>query len=350
MSAQFQAVQWNRDKIIYDSVLVVAVALYISVFAIVSYQLFPNQNYLAAVDTYIRAFGTCAFLMLSIILAIGPLARLYPRLRPLLYNRRHFGVLTFFIALVHAGLMIEWYLAQNALPSLLVELSKWPDYLKFIGFPFKAFGIAALLVLLVMAATSHDFWLEFLGPRAWKTIHMALYVAYAMVVMHVALGIMQYDRNPLIPLMLIGGAGIVGALHLAAGWREYFVDWGQTPSAEGWLTVGPPESIPNKRARIVSAQDGERIAVFRDGDIVSAVTNLCAHQNGPLGDGKVVNGCIVCPWHGYEYRLEDGCAPPPFTERLATYRLRLRDGIIEVNPEPLPPGTPVSIAVGLVAN
>ena len=32
---------------------------------------------------------------------------------------------------------------------------------------------------------------------------MALYVAYGLVVMHVALGIMQYDRNPLIPAMLI---------------------------------------------------------------------------------------------------------------------------------------------------
>ena len=49
--------------------------------------------------------------------------------------------------------------------------------------------------------------------------------------------------------------------------------------------------------------------------------------------------CVTCPWHGYEYRLEDGCAPPPFTEKLATYRVRLRDGMIEVDPNALPPGT-----------
>jgi nitrite reductase/ring-hydroxylating ferredoxin subunit len=263
----------------------------------------------------------------------------------LLYNRRHFGVLTFLVALTHAGLMIEWYMAQNTLPSLLAELSKGGDYLKFIGFPFKVLGIGALLIMLVMAVTSHDFWLEFLGPRLWKAMHMAVYVAYGMVVMHVALGIMQYDRNRLIPLMLIGSAGIVGALHLAVGWREFRDDQGQSAANEGWLSVGPPSSIADQHARIIAPEGGERIAVFRSGNIVSAVTNLCAHQNGPLGEGRVVNGCIVCPWHGYEYRLEDGCAPAPFTEKLATYPLRLRNGIIEVKPIPLPPGTAAAISV-----
>jgi nitrite reductase/ring-hydroxylating ferredoxin subunit len=228
------------------------------------------------------------------------------------------------------------------------ELSRSEDYRKFIGFPFKMLGLGALLILLVMAVTSHDFWLAFLGPRLWKAMHMAVYLAYGLVVMHVALGIMQYDRNPLLPLMLISGASVVGALHLAAGWREAMRDRPTPTAADGWLIVGPPYAIPDKRARIVLAEGGERIAVFRSGNLVSAVTNVCVHQNGPLGEGRVIAGCIVCPWHGYEYRLEDGRAPPPFSERIATYRLRLRDGVVEVNPEPLPPGTPAAIAVGLM--
>ena len=60
-------------------------------------------------------------------------------------------------------------------------------------------GFAALLVLFLLAATSHDFWLSFLSPPVWKWLHMTLYVAYGLVVMHVALGIMQYDRNPTDP-------------------------------------------------------------------------------------------------------------------------------------------------------
>src|SRR5260221_14349257 len=36
-------------------------------------------------------------------------------------------------------------------------------------------------------------------PSVWKRLHMALYAAYGLVVMHVALGVMQNDRNPFIP-------------------------------------------------------------------------------------------------------------------------------------------------------
>ena len=112
---------------------------------------------------------------------------------------------------------------------------------------------------------------------------------------------------------------------------------------DGWLIVGPPGSIPDTCAAIVSAPGGERIAVFRDGKQIGAVTNLCAHQNGPLGEGRIIDGCITCPWHGYQYKLADGCAPAPFTEKLVTYNVRINRGIVEVDPRPLPAGTPAAI-------
>jgi nitrite reductase/ring-hydroxylating ferredoxin subunit len=98
-------------------------------------------------------------------------------------------------------------------------------------------------------------------------------------------------------------------------------------------------------AHVGHAGDSRRIAVFRDGDQIGALTNLCAHQNGPIGEGRIIDGCVTCPWHGYQYRLVDGCAPPPFTEKLATYRVRIQRGIVEVDPRALPPGTPATITV-----
>jgi nitrite reductase/ring-hydroxylating ferredoxin subunit/DMSO/TMAO reductase YedYZ heme-binding membrane subunit len=343
MSTGFRAVQWNRAKLGYDGILLAGVALYISAYLALVYWLDPPKDEPAAIDLRIRAFGTCAFLMLTIILSIGPLARLDRRFLPLLYNRRHFGVLTFFVALLHASFMFEWYAVQDALPSLYDELTKVSDYGKFIGFPFKALGLAALLILFLLAATSHDYWLVFLTPPIWKGLHMALYLAYGLVVMHVALGVMQDDRNPLIPAMLAGGFTCVTVLHLVAGWRERAGDRAGAWGSEGWLRVGPPFSIPDKRARIVVAPDGERIAVFRDGAQIGALSNLCAHQNGPIGEGSIIDGCVTCPWHGYQYRLADGCAPPPFTEKLATYRVRIAHGVVEVDPRPLPPGTPAAM-------
>ena len=84
--------------------------------------------------------------------------------------------------------MLEWYAAQGALGNLVTELTTAADYGKFIGFPFKVLGLGALLILFLLAATSHDFWLLFLTPPVWKALHMALYGAYGLVVMHVALG------------------------------------------------------------------------------------------------------------------------------------------------------------------
>lgn len=343
MSTGYRAVQWNRDKLVYDGVLLAAVFLYITIFMVVDARLEPPKDDLAAIDLRIKAFGSCAFLMLTGILSIGPLARLDPRFLPLLYNRRHFGVLAFCVAAIHFSFMLDWYVAQDALPNIVGELTNWPDYAKFIGFPFKALGLAALLILFVMAATSHDFWLAFLTPRDWKALHMAVYVAYALVVMHVSLGALQSDTTPLLPLTLVAGFATVSVLHVLAGRRERTLDRGAAPGPDGWLSVGSPHSIPDKRACIVAAPGGERIAVFRDGSRIGALTNICAHQQGPLGEGSIVDGCVTCPWHGYQYRLEDGCAPPPFTEKLATYRVRLRDGMVEVDPRPLPPGTPAAI-------
>lgn len=349
MSVGLRAVQWNRSKVIYDVILFAAVAVFITGFGTLYNHLYPPKNEPEAIDVWIRVYGACAFLMLTVILSIGPLARLDRRFLPLLYNRRHFGVLTFVIALIHAFLMIKWYLVQGNLVNLGTELTTWGDYAKFIGFPFKVFGLVALLVLFLMAATSHDFWLMFLTPRVWKALHMALYVAYGLVVLHVALGIMQGTTNVLIPLMLIAGFGTVAGLHITTGRNEIVVDRGTAVGPSGWIVVGPPRTIPDQGARIVSAPGGERIAVFRDGDEIGALSNLCAHQNGPIGEGRIVDGCVICPWHGYQYRLADGCAPPPFTEKLATYRVRINRGTVEVDPHPLPPGTPAAIRCPLDA-
>ena len=92
MAVNYTAVQWNRQKRIYDFVLVGGVALYLFAFCAVTEILFP---FVTEEILLMRAFGTAAFLLLHIILCIGPLCRLNPKFLPLLYNRRHAGVTCF---------------------------------------------------------------------------------------------------------------------------------------------------------------------------------------------------------------------------------------------------------------
>jgi nitrite reductase (NADH) small subunit/3-phenylpropionate/trans-cinnamate dioxygenase ferredoxin subunit len=51
---------------------------------------------------------------------------------------------------------------------------------------------------------------------------------------------------------------------------------------------------------------GHRLALFLVDGAVRAVENECLHTGGPLDDGRVVDGCVICPWHGWVYDLSTG--------------------------------------------
>lgn len=288
-----------------------------------------------------RATGTLAFLMLHVILCIGPLVRLDRRFAPLLYNRRHFGVAMFSVALFHALLTTLWYHGFGVVDPLTSLLTSNTQYGSWHAFPFETLGLLALLILFLMAATSHDFWLANLKPAVWKSLHMLVYLAYGLLVMHVILGALQSEKSIAYPVLTVAGVCLVVALHVMAGLTSRLP---QTPNVGQWVDVGDVASIPENRARVVQLADSERIAVYKYDGKLSAVSNVCAHQAGPLGEGKVINGCITCPWHGYQYRPEDGQSPPPYSEKIPTYKVRVEDGRVLLHPKPLEPGTRVQPA------
>ncbi|MEM6567378.1 MAG: Rieske 2Fe-2S domain-containing protein [Planctomycetota bacterium] len=348
MGHTYRAVQWNPQKRRYDLVIVGAVVLFLAAFIGVSAALHP----LATAETLlIRGLGAAAFVMLHVILSIGPLARRDPRWLPLLYNRRHLGVTMATVAFLHGAfstLQFHAFGDTNPIVSLFTANTRYDSIAQF---PFQTLGAFALVILVLMAATSHDFWLRNLTAPVWKALHMLVYVAYALLVLHVALGSLQAGTSP-VPLVLLGfGAGWLGWLHLTASGREATLDSDvASPSGadDAWVDACGVDEIPDGRARVVVA-GGDRVAVFRDGDRLSALSSVCQHQNGPLGEGRVVDGLVVCPWHGYQYRPSCGCSPEPFDERVPTFRVRIESGRVLVDPKPLPLGTetePVQIPAG----
>jgi len=71
------------------------------------------------------------------------------------------------------------------------------------------------------------------------------------------------------------------------------------------VDAGLLADLPTDRGVVVRA-GGYTVAVFRVGDEARAVDNRCLHTGGPLADGWVVDGCVVCPWHGWVYDLGTG--------------------------------------------
>jgi nitrite reductase/ring-hydroxylating ferredoxin subunit len=173
---------------------------------------------------------------------------------------------------------------------------------------------------------------------------MLVYIAYAALVLHVLLGVMQSEPSPVYPTLLGAGVALVSTLHIAAGLREARRDRRPAPATDGWIDAGAAADLPEKRGRVVCLLDGVRIALFKHDRRVSAISNVCAHQGGPLGEGEIIDGCVTCPWHGYQYLPESGTSPPPYTEKIPTYEVRIEGGRVLVNPEALAPGTPVEPA------
>jgi DMSO/TMAO reductase YedYZ heme-binding membrane subunit len=335
MGHGYKAVQWNPYKKRFDAVLGLGVLVFLGAHAGTA-AMAPQAADFAPIQIAIRAFGAAALSLLTLILAIGPLSRFSPRFLPLLYNRRHMGVTCFALALVHAILVLIWYHGFGVVNPLVSLLTSNARYAAITGFPFESLGLLALLILFVMAATSHDFWNALFGPGLWKGLHMAVYPAYGLVVGHVLLGAAAADKGLAYPLLVGASALVLAGLHVSAGLKETARDAASAPQSEGWIEVGPLASITDQRAVIVAPPGAERIAVFRDGERVFGLSNRCRHQGGPLGEGRIIDGCVTCPWHGFQYRPEDGVSPPPYTERVATYRTRIIKGIVFVHPAPEP--------------
>ncbi|WP_300061411.1 Rieske 2Fe-2S domain-containing protein [uncultured Roseobacter sp.] len=339
MSVKYIPVQWNWNKYIYDAVMLLGAGLFLYVFLYAAPGILSHERPINAQVHNARAFGACAFVMLTVILCIGPLARLDPRFLPLLYNRRHFGVMTAFVAITHAGYIVDWYFAFSASNKYEALLFANTSYGQLAGFPFEVFGIFALFTLILLAATSHDFWMKFLSPPVWKRIHYLIYPAYLSVVAHVSFGILQDQQNHVFTAIFVGGALAVGVLHLLAALKDRRTDAATSAAAADWVEVCDVAEMNDGFAKIKLLANGERVAVYLNEGRLSAISNACAHQNGPLGEGRIIDCLVTCPWHGFQYDVTNGRSPAPFTEKVPTYNLKMDGTAVFVDPRANPPGT-----------
>lgn len=98
-------------------------------------------------------------------------------------------------------------------------------------------------------------------------------------------------------------------------------------SDHGWIAVGRAEEWTEEGVRLV-AIGARRIGVYRRAGAWYALKDLCPHAGGPLHEGRLRDGAVACPWHGWAFDLATGRGPGD--ARVATYPVRVRDGIVEL--------------------
>jgi nitrite reductase (NADH) small subunit len=57
-----------------------------------------------------------------------------------------------------------------------------------------------------------------------------------------------------------------------------------------------------------------------------AMENICLHRGGPLGQGMVEGGKVVCPWHGWAWDAQTGQSSQDSQMRVTVYPLKIENG------------------------
>ncbi len=280
---------------------------------------------------FARMAGLIAFALLSLTMLIGPLSRISARFKPFIRGRRYLGLLTFMTASAHVFLAHVRDNTEGGLERRAQDLFQSnPNYPAFSGFPFESLGVIAFAILCLLVATSHNLANRWLGARVWKALHFLVYFAYALLVAHIAFGVVQLGK-PFIYLTLLAiGAGVVTGLHIFTGLAS--LKRPSRLSPDGWILVARTKDMPGARAVRIKPPKGEVIAVFCEADKVWAVAHNCPHQGGPLGEGLISGGLITCPCHGFQYDAGDGSAAKKRRRPLATYPTKIVAGRVYVYP------------------
>jgi nitrite reductase (NADH) small subunit len=86
--------------------------------------------------------------------------------------------------------------------------------------------------------------------------------------------------------------------------RQFLMGMSET-DAKSFQRVCSTEDVVED-SPYVAEVDGLQIAVFYADGEYFALNNVCPHQGGPLGQGKVEEKCVYCPWHGWQFDLDSG--------------------------------------------
>ncbi|MCU5772079.1 FAD-dependent oxidoreductase [Erwiniaceae bacterium BAC15a-03b] len=78
------------------------------------------------------------------------------------------------------------------------------------------------------------------------------------------------------------------------------------------------------------------VLLIRNGESVNAYQASCPHAGAPLEQGAICDDQLICPWHKAVFNLSDGSLAEPLAlSHLQRYALRIENGMVQVDPEPL---------------
>lgn len=334
-------------------------------------------------ETFVlRTAAILAFVLLHVTLLIGPWSR-FTKLAQRFYTyRRHIGVTAFLLAWLHSSTVLRvffefdiksaWMLVYTffGFTSLfimaLLAFSSWDwiqknvKYRVWVAVHVLALGVY-LFAMRVMKQQVLDLlpwqsmllwgfvalWM-LLAPwslarlmhkrvNGWKQLHRLIYIGYISLIVHVWYAYVA-SLEGWIPTVFWLCVVAVGGSH-AAGWVMALVQWAVRRSKKA-ATITIDEKTYHFTDRVETFVEGKGrkfvvanipVAVFLFQGKFFAMANACPHQGGPICDGKIVNGYVECPWHKYQFGVEDGIGPPEFKDCIPYYPVIVQNNAVYVS-------------------
>lgn len=223
--------------------------------------------------------------------------------------------------------------ASTDLPIGILVLSLVFDVLNLRSAAEIALGAGVLTMVAAAFSGAADYSDTDDEARTSATVHAALMIV-ALIVFGISLwlrlGSPAGDQTVPIGLTVVGvailfsGAWVGGEVVYALGNMVNRHAW-RFGSKSSWLKLDLTE-IP-EGAPTAAKAGPQSLVVVRQGETIYALHALCAHANGPLPSGRIIDGCIECPWHQSRFELATGRRRQgPTTFDQPRYDVRTADG------------------------
>jgi nitrite reductase/ring-hydroxylating ferredoxin subunit/uncharacterized membrane protein len=194
-----------------------------------------------------------------------------------------------------------------------------------------AVGLAGAVGAAITGLTD---WSETQGrPRRTGLVHGLLNIA-ATTLYATALALRRNGSRGAGQSCALAGYGIA----IGAAWFGGDLVYGQQIGVSHAVVDGPDEftpvavasDLPENSMKRVHTGDVDVLLVRQHGR-VCALAHSCTHLGGPLSEGELKDGSVVCPWHGSEFSLEDGhVINGPATQAEPSYDVQEKDGGIYI--------------------
>ena len=177
----------------------------------------------------------------------------------------------------------DWAIAFGILTMVAAAVAGLADYTDTDDHPRTVATVHATLMVVALVVYLADLWLRLDSPRGDRTVAIVV-------------GLIGYG---LVTAGAFAGGEVVYALGNMVNrhaWR-----FGGTPKWTKLDTVDVPEGKPTR-----AKAGAQALVLVRQGSTIYALHDQCAHAGGPLSEGRLVDGCIECPWHQSRFDLATG--------------------------------------------